>query len=170
MPKNKESTARISMFHKLKIPFVFTLEASFAGASMGKLSGQHFSIGDLQKVGPCVLKAIWEMKKLMTNKSLLKEVSAQAQLQAKNSNDDEQDSDGCSSEEEDELPASSATAKKVLEGIIEEQTPLPGIKKSSNNFVHRSQGGDENENDSVTPKAAYNRTYNNNKDNNSIEI
>jgi hypothetical protein len=47
MPKNKESTARITMFHKLKIPFVFTLEASFAGANMGTLAGQHFSIGDL---------------------------------------------------------------------------------------------------------------------------
>jgi len=39
MPKNKESTARITMFHKLKIPFVFTLEASFAGANMGTLAG-----------------------------------------------------------------------------------------------------------------------------------
>jgi hypothetical protein len=38
MPKSKESTARISMFHALKIPFVFTLEASFAGASRGKQS------------------------------------------------------------------------------------------------------------------------------------
>jgi hypothetical protein len=37
MPKSKESTARITMFHQLKIPFVFTLEASFAGASRGKL-------------------------------------------------------------------------------------------------------------------------------------
>jgi hypothetical protein len=27
------------MFHQLKIPFVFTLEASFAGANKGKLSG-----------------------------------------------------------------------------------------------------------------------------------
>ena len=40
MEKTKESTARISMFHKLKIPFVFTLEASFAGASKGHLAGK----------------------------------------------------------------------------------------------------------------------------------
>jgi hypothetical protein len=39
MPKTKESTARITLFHQLKIPFVFTLEASFAGASKGKLAG-----------------------------------------------------------------------------------------------------------------------------------
>jgi hypothetical protein len=44
MPKSKESTARIAMFYELKIPFVFTLEASFAGASRGKQAGQHFSI------------------------------------------------------------------------------------------------------------------------------
>ena len=35
MPKSKEATARITMFHKLRIPFVFTLEASFAGANRG---------------------------------------------------------------------------------------------------------------------------------------
>jgi hypothetical protein len=39
MPEAKKSTARITMFHKLRIPFVFTLEASFAGASQGKLAG-----------------------------------------------------------------------------------------------------------------------------------
>ena len=37
--KNKEATARIQMFDKLKIPFVFTLEASFAGASKGTKAG-----------------------------------------------------------------------------------------------------------------------------------
>lgn len=39
MPKSKDSTARITMFHKLRIPFVFTLESSFAGANKGALSG-----------------------------------------------------------------------------------------------------------------------------------
>ena len=43
MPPSKESTARITMFHKLRIPFVFTIEASFAGASRGELAGYHFS-------------------------------------------------------------------------------------------------------------------------------
>lgn len=51
MPESKKSTARITMFHKLRIPFVFTLEASFAGANQGKLAGLHFSCGDLEKVG-----------------------------------------------------------------------------------------------------------------------
>lgn len=78
MPKNKDGTARISMFHKLRIPFVFTLEASFAGASRGAQSGQHFSNGDLMNVGKNVLKAIWETKKLLMNKNLLKKVSQEA--------------------------------------------------------------------------------------------
>jgi len=60
------------MFHKLRIPFVFTLEASFAGASKGQLSGKHFSVRDLLNVGKYVLKAIWEVKKLELNKNLLK--------------------------------------------------------------------------------------------------
>jgi len=55
MPKHKESTARITMFQRLRIPFVFTLEASFAGASTGALKGKHFSVGDLMNVGKYVL-------------------------------------------------------------------------------------------------------------------
>jgi hypothetical protein len=78
MPKSKESTARITMFHQLRIPFVFTLEASFAGANRGNLQGKHFSIGDLMNIGKYVLKAIWECKKLSLNKNLLKELAAEA--------------------------------------------------------------------------------------------
>ena len=78
MPKSKESTARITMFHQLRIPFVFTLEASFAGANRGNLQGKHFSIGDLKNIGKYVLKAIWECKKLSLNKNLLKELAAEA--------------------------------------------------------------------------------------------
>lgn len=80
MPPSKASTARISMFHKLKIPYVFTLEASFAGASKGHLSGMHFSQGDLMNVGKYVLEAIWELKKLELNKNLLKQVTEEANL------------------------------------------------------------------------------------------
>jgi len=55
MPKSKDATARITMFHKLRIPFVFTLEASFAGANKGDLAGKHFNTGDLMNVGKYVL-------------------------------------------------------------------------------------------------------------------
>jgi hypothetical protein len=59
MPKPKESTARISMFHQLRIPFVFTLEASFAGSNRGKLAYQHFSLQDLENIGKSVLKCVY---------------------------------------------------------------------------------------------------------------
>ena len=62
------------MFHELRTPFVFTLEASFAGASKGKLSGQHFSIGDLENVGKAVLKSIYHIRQLEGNKKLLREL------------------------------------------------------------------------------------------------
>ena len=83
MPASKNSTARISMFHKLKIPYVFTLEASFAGASKGHLNGHHFSQGDLMNVGKYVLEAIWELKKLELNKNLLKQVTEEANMYIK---------------------------------------------------------------------------------------
>lgn len=112
MDKSKESTARIALFHKLRIPFVFTLEASFAGASRGSMAGKHFSQGDLMNVGKYVLKAIWEVKKLELNKTLLKQINDEASKHAKiNQADETGDSDGCSSSEEDaELPTSSKKA------------------------------------------------------------
>jgi len=54
------------------------LEASFAGANRGVLSGRHFSIGDLMNVGKYVLRAFWQCKKLSMNKNLLKELAAEA--------------------------------------------------------------------------------------------
>jgi hypothetical protein len=35
MHKSKEATARISMWKELKIPNIFTMEASFSGADIG---------------------------------------------------------------------------------------------------------------------------------------
>jgi cytosolic carboxypeptidase protein 2/3 len=40
--KSKEATARISMWKMLKIPAVYTLEASFCGADIGPNAGYHF--------------------------------------------------------------------------------------------------------------------------------
>ena len=57
------------------------------------------------------------------NKNLLKELAAEAMCQIKQSGDEDADSDeGCSSSEEEvELPASSANAKKAMQEIIEEE-------------------------------------------------
>lgn len=120
MPKYKESTARVSMFHQLRIPYVFTMEASFAGASIGSLAGQHFSIGDLMNVGRRVLKAIWEVKKLDLNKSLLKQIQEEATKNISKAEGDDSDSNASSSEDENEMPAS----KKVFNQIeLEDQSP-----------------------------------------------
>ena len=78
---------------------MFTLEASFAGANQGVLKGKHFSAGDMINVGKYVLKAIWEVKKLMLNKNLLKQITAEAQSKVKVT-DDDQDSDCGTSDEE----------------------------------------------------------------------
>lgn len=100
MPKSKESTARITMFHQLKIPFVFTLEASFAGSNRGKLQGQHFSIGDLENVGKCVLKAIYQAKQIEGNKKLIKELSLEIDAAfGQEGKEEGDDSEGSSDEE-----------------------------------------------------------------------
>ena len=63
MPTSKQDTARISLFRELGIPFVYTLEASFCGPSIGKNKDKHFSLGDLMEVGRAVLRACWAYKK-----------------------------------------------------------------------------------------------------------
>ena len=94
------------MFHQIRIPFVFTLEASFAGASKGKISGKHFSCRDLMNVGRYVLKAFWECKKLFLNKNLLKQISAEAQSQVRHKEGEGESDEGCSSSEEADPPPS----------------------------------------------------------------
>ena len=85
------------MFHKLRIPFVYTIEASFAGASRGHMAGKHFSQRDFENVGLYLLKAIWELKKLELNKDLLKQITEEAKKNARSSVDDGDDSDDSSS-------------------------------------------------------------------------
>ncbi len=51
MHKSKESTARISMWRELKIPAVYTMEASFCGPMIGKTAGMHFTTEHLIGIG-----------------------------------------------------------------------------------------------------------------------
>ena len=51
MHKSKESTARITMWKELKIPAVYTMEASFCGPQIGKFAGMHFTTNDLMDIG-----------------------------------------------------------------------------------------------------------------------
>ena len=115
MPKAKEATARISMFHQVRAPFVFTLEASFAGASRGKLSGQHFSLGDLENIGKSVLKSLYVARNMECNKKMLREVFLEADSIQIN---DDCDSDASSSSDsEDEKIAETEKMKKAIEDL-----------------------------------------------------
>ena len=56
--KSKESTARVSMWKELKIPNIFTMEASFSGADKGALKDQHFTTEHLMMAGRKLLEAL----------------------------------------------------------------------------------------------------------------
>lgn len=83
------------------MPFVFTLEASFAGASKGKQAGSHFSLGDLENIGKGVLKALYTARNIEFNKKMLRDIFLEAESMAINE-DGDSDSNGSSSESEDE--------------------------------------------------------------------
>ena len=110
MTPAKSQTARIAMFHQLRIPFVFTLEASFAGANKGQFAGKHFSLGNLLDVGKAVLRGIWAYKKTMMTKnvSVIKEINAEAEAKF-----DKKGAycDGGTSSEEEPLPTKKAKGK-----------------------------------------------------------
>ena len=115
MPKSKESTARITMFHQLRVPFVFTLEASFAGASKGKSQGNHFSLGDLENIGKSVLKAVYYTRNIEGNKRMLREIYLEAD--SMQVNEEGGDSDSSSSDDEDQKIAESDKIKMALEEL-----------------------------------------------------
>lgn len=64
MNKSKESTARIAMFKELKIPSIYTLEASFSGADMGNLKDHHFTTDHLMLMGRKILEALLVFQKV----------------------------------------------------------------------------------------------------------
>ena len=52
--RSKEATARVTLWRELKMPCIYTMEASFCGASRGKLQGMHFSSRHLMESGKSV--------------------------------------------------------------------------------------------------------------------
>jgi len=58
MSRMKEGTARIAMFNELKIPNIFTMEASFCGANRGELKDMHFTTDHLQNAGKKLMEAL----------------------------------------------------------------------------------------------------------------
>lgn len=49
--RSKESTARVSMWKELKIPAVYTMEASFCGPQTGQNAGLHFTTEHFMEAG-----------------------------------------------------------------------------------------------------------------------
>ena len=49
--RSKEQTARITMWRELKLPAVYTMEASFCGADQGKNKGMHFTTEHFLEAG-----------------------------------------------------------------------------------------------------------------------
>ena len=58
MHKSKEATARMSMWKELKIPNVFTMEASFCGADRGEHKGKHFTTEHFMLAGRKLLEGL----------------------------------------------------------------------------------------------------------------
>lgn len=100
----------------MKIPFVFTLEASFAGASRGKLAGQHFSLGDLENIGKTVLKAVYYARNAEINKRLLRDLSIEADSCYINDDGGDSDGDGSSSSDSED-DKETDKLKKALEDM-----------------------------------------------------
>lgn len=56
--KSKESTLRVSLFKELKVPNIYTLEASFCGADVGKHKNIHFTGEILAEMGKDLCRAL----------------------------------------------------------------------------------------------------------------
>jgi hypothetical protein len=42
---------RVALFRELRVPNIYTIEASFCGARDGKYAGKHFTTGILKEMG-----------------------------------------------------------------------------------------------------------------------
>lgn len=58
MQRSKEATARVALFKELGNPNIFTMEASFCGASQGPLAGKHFTPRAYQDAGQALCRAL----------------------------------------------------------------------------------------------------------------
>ncbi len=136
------------MFHQLKIPFVFTLEASFAGASRGKLQGQHFSLGDLENIGKAVLKSLYYTRNAEGNRRMLRELCIEAESQPLNEEGGDSDGEGGGSssddntEDEKNAQADNDKIKKEIEEMIQIQQTNNKNGGGCDQFAGQVGGGD----------------------------
>jgi len=56
--KSKASTARITMWKELDVPYIYTLESSFLGPSNANIEGSHFKKEHLEQIGKNLCQTI----------------------------------------------------------------------------------------------------------------
>ena len=56
--KSKESTMRVALFKELKVPTIYTLEASFCGGDMGSFKGLHYTTEALKRMGRDIARSL----------------------------------------------------------------------------------------------------------------
>lgn len=77
--KSKETTARISLFRELNIPWIYTMEASFWGANQGELDNLHFNAEHFNHIGQQLFHALimyWkiDVQEVLTGKKSINEL------------------------------------------------------------------------------------------------
>ena len=75
--KSKESTLRVSLFKELKIPNIYTLEASFCGADTGKYKNFHFTGEILADMGRDLCRSVLVLSQ---NSSLIRNPTSKRPL------------------------------------------------------------------------------------------
>ena len=81
MHRSKEATARVTLWRELKIPCVFTLEASFCGADKGTLKDKHFMPEHFMLAGRKLLEALIVYTKLQVGPLKASKVPVSAQME-----------------------------------------------------------------------------------------
>lgn len=139
--KSKERTLRISLFKELKIPNVFTLEASFCGTHLGP----HFTMNTLKNVGRDLCRALVAYSAPpggLSAESALKELNCNKEMLCNRQGSSSSGSDSEPSEDNFEPQE----LKKLLPGVVGPKRRVVKRRQHSSQPVRRA-------NTSSAPKA-----------------
>ena len=70
--KSKEATARIALYKELKLPNIFTMEASFCGADLGESKDCHFTTNHYMRAGKTLFDSLLIYESIDVQKCLKK--------------------------------------------------------------------------------------------------
>jgi hypothetical protein len=146
--KSKESTARVVMWKELNIPSVYTIEASFYGASKDK----HFTTTDLMEIGKNLCQAVSIYEKVLDRDrsdeqaaKIINEIIG-CKLVVLKKNKELSDSDSCSEDnaEQSELnkmiqPIHEKQEKKGSSVEVEESSPVKRQKHKVSTVIKKFQ-------------------------------